>query len=682
MKRMQRAFLVTAMATGLVLAGAAAAQDADPRPADLPRYGSLGLETGNMNRDIVPGDDFYAYMEGNWVDHTSIPADKARIGYNYDLDDAIAIDLRKIAEDAVAHPDTPAAQRIAHVWSAWMDEAGIEQRGMAGVQPLVARIAAIKTRGQLMALMAEPGFANPIGLSIAADLKAPAKYALYVSQGQLGLPVRDYYLDPGEKYAAIRKAYQAYVARIFTLAGVSDAEARAAGIMALETAIARDQAPPEAQRDPVANYNPVLRANLAKAYPGADWDAMLASLGLPKVARLIVRETGAVRSAAQHLARDPLNLWQDYLVFRLISDHAEYLPAAFDAAHFEFYGKEIEGLSAQKPRWRRGIDLLNEEIGQDLGTIYLKTHWSAEADAQMGEMIDDLRWAYADRITQAAWMDEPTRKAALDKLGKFEARVAGPKKPIDYTDFHAGDDAFANALETERFNRARRVAQFAQAVDRDEWWMSPQTVNAYYSSTTNQITFPAAELQPPFFDPNADPAVNYGAAGATIGHEMGHGFDDRGRKFDGTGRLTDWWTKASADKYKLRADALTKQFDAYEPVPGVHVKGALTLGENLADLGGLEAAYAAWKRYQMRHGEAQVIDGMTGDQRFFLAYAQSWQFKVRDEALRDQLLTDPHSPDNLRVNGIVRNFDPWYAAFDVKPENKLYLPPDQRVKLW
>ena len=680
MKRIRHALLITALATGLTVAGSALAQD--DRPADLPRYGSLGLETGNMNRDVVPGDDFYSYMEGNWVDHTSIPADKARIGYNYTLDDTIDADLRKIVDDAVAHPDTPAAQRIAKVWTAWMDEDGIAKRGVANLQPLVARIAAVHTRAELLALMAQPGFAQAISVYIGADPKAPDRYAVFVGQGRLGLPVRDYYLDPGEKYAAIRKAYQAYVAQIFTLAGVSDADARAAGIMALETAIAKEQWTPERQRDVIATYNPMLRPALAQLTPGLDWDALFKGYGLTRVARVVVREKSAVAGIARHLARDPMGLWQDYLVFRMISDHAEYLPAAFDAAHFAFYDTQLQGLAAQEPRWKRGIEVLNSELGQDLGQIYLKTHWSADADTQMAEMIDDLKWAYADRIGQAAWMDEPTRKAALDKLAKFEARIAGPKKPIDYTDFHAADDPFVNALESARFGRARQIARFGGPVDRDDWYMNPQTVNAYYDSSTNQVTFPAAELQPPFFDPNADPAVNYGAAGATIGHEMGHGFDDRGRKYDGTGRLTDWWTKASADKYKLRADALIKQFDAYEPLPGVHVKGALTLGENLADLGGLETAYAAWRRYQARHGEAQVIDGMTGDQRFFLSYAQSWQYKIRDEALRDQLLTDPHSPDTLRVNGIVRNFDPWYAAFDVKPENKLYLPPDQRVKLW
>ena len=663
---------------------AASAQDTDSAPdPDMPQYGSLGLATGNMNRDIAPGDDFFAYMEGNWVDHTSIPADKTRIGYNYDLEDKVADDVRAIAEQAVAHPDTPAAQRIAAVWTAWMDEKGIAARGLGPLQPLAAKISAVKTRRELMALMAEPGFANPIGLSIEADVKEPTRYVVEADQGQLGLPARDYYLETGEKYDAVRQAYVNYIAQIFTLAGVSDAANRAHAIMALEMTLAQEHWAPERLRDPVATYNPVAVARLATYAPGIAWDAMLDRMGVARAKVVVVGEPSAIRAIGTHLGHDPIALWKDYLLFRLISDLAPYMPAAFDNAHFDFYGRVLQGVSEQRPRWKRGVDLLNRELGQEVGQIYLKTHWSKEADAQMGEMLDDLKAAYGERIGQASWMDAPTRSAALAKLAVFDARVAGPKVPLDYTDFHPGrEDPVANAIESARFEQAVRVKRYGGPVDRSVWGMNPQTVNAYYNPTTNQITFPAAELLPPFFDPNADPAVNYGAAGATIGHEMGHGFDDEGRQFDGQGRLKNWWTPATLAKFKIHADALVQQYDAIEPIPGVHIKGALTLGENLADLGGLEAAYAAWKLYQKRHGDAQTIDGMTGDQRFFLAYAQSWQAKIRDEALREQLLGDPHSPDMVRVNAVVRNVDAWYTAFDVKPDNKLYLPPDKRVHVW
>jgi endothelin-converting enzyme/putative endopeptidase len=681
-----RRALCVALAVLPLLPLAAHAQDtgqnAGPN-SGIPQYGSLGLDTANMNRDIASGDDFYSYMEGNWVDHTSIPPDKTRIGYNYDLEDKVAADVRAIAQTAVAHPDTPAQQRIAAVWTAFMDEKGIAARGVATLQPMVARIAAVTTRKALMELMTEPGYVSAVGLYIGPDAKEPTRYVVKADQGDLGLPAREYYLEPGDKYDAVRKAYTDYIAQIFTLAGVSDGETRASAIMALETALAKDDWAPERLRDPRATYNPVAIAHLSAFAPGIAWQAMLDKLGVGKARMVVVGEPSAVRAIGVHLARDPIELWKDYMVFRLISDMAETLPAAFDQAHFDFYGKVLGGAQQQKPRWRRAVDLLNQELGQDVGQIYLKTHWSADADAQMGEMIDDLKAAYADRIAQASWMDAPTRAAALAKLAVFDVRVAGPKTPIDYSDFHpVADDPFANAIESQRFQWALWVKRFGGSVDRGLWDMNPQTVNAYYNPNANQVTFPAAELLPPFFDPNADPAVNYGAAGATIGHEMGHGFDDEGRQFDGEGRLKNWSTPASAARFKAHAEALVKQYDAYEPLPGLHIKGQLTLGENLADLGGLEAAYAAYHRYLKRHGDAETIDGMTGDQRFFLSYAQSWQSKVRDEALRDQLLGDPHSPDAFRVNGVVRNIDAWYAAFDVTPENKLYLPPEDRVHVW
>lgn len=661
----------------------AAAQPDAPEPA-RPRYGSLGIDTANMNRDVAPGDDFFAFMEGNWADHTSIPPDKPAIGYNYDLDDTVDADLRTTIEDAVKHPDTPIAQRIATVWTTWMDEAAVEAHGVATLQPLVARIAAIKTTRDLVEVMADPGFAAAIDIGITIDAKVPTRYAVEIDQGELGLPVRDYYLEKGEKYDAIRKAYHDYVAQIFTLAGVGEGAARADAIVKLETAIATEQWAPERRRDPIARYNPVPRARLGAIAPGLPWDAMLARLKLDHVPTVIVGEPSAVRAIAARIAHEPLAVWRDYLVFRLISDNAQFLPKAFDDAHFAFYGTVLSGTPAQKPRWKRGIELINQQLGQDLGQVYLKAHWSAEADRQMGELLDDLRAGYGDLIDHAAWMDDPTRAAAKAKLATFEARVAGPKNPIDYSDFHpVAGDLLATALDHQRFEWVADLKRLGGPVDRTRWFMNPQTVNAYYLPSTNQITFPAAELLPPFFDPNADAAVNYGAAGAVIGHEMGHGFDDQGRKYDGAGRLKNWWSAASAAKFKARADALAAQFDAYEPVPGVHIKGALTLGENLADLGGLEAAYAAWRRYAARHpDEAGTFDGMTGDQRFFLAYAQSWQGLTREETLRRQLLSDPHSPDKFRVNGIVRNMDAWVAAFDVKPENRLWLAPEARVHVW
>jgi endothelin-converting enzyme/putative endopeptidase len=421
-----------------------------------------------------------------------------------------------------------------------------------------------------------------------------------------------------------------------------------------------------------------------KLAPQFNWTQTLREIGLGAAPKVDVAEPSAVAAAGKRLADVPLSTWKEYLTFRFISDHANDLPKAFDDAHFAFYGKTLNDVPEQRARWKRGIEMLDESLGEAVGQLYVAKYWPRETARQAQELVDDMRAAYREKISNAAWMDEATRKKALEKLGTFDPRIGHPVKWIDYSSLRISrTDPLANAIATENFQWKLELKRFPHPVDRTLWDMTPQTVNAYYDPTMNQITVPAAILQPPFFDANADAAVNYAETGATtIGHEMGHGFDDEGRQFDAKGRLRDWWTPQSAAKYKLKAERLAAQFDRYEPIPGVHIKGHLTLGENLADLGGLETAYAAYRRYVARHGEPPVIDGYTGDQRFFIAFAQAWQGKRREGALRQQLLSDPHSPDQYRVDGIVRNFDPWYKAFNVKPGDKLYLPPEERVHVW
>ena len=405
------------------------------------------------------------------------------------------------------------------------------------------------------------------------------------------MPGRDYYLLKGEKYDAIRTAYGAYIVRILTLAGIADAQAKADRIVALETRLAQDQWAPERRRDPVATYNPMDRAQLAVLAPAFDWTATLDHIGLAAMPTVVVGETSAVAAAGKRIEDTPLETWKDYLTFRFISDHAQFLPRAFDQAHFDFYGHTVRDVPTQSARWKRGVRLLDGDLGEAVGQLYVERHWSSETERQMAELIADLRAAYADKIAHAAWMDEATRKAALEKLATFDPRIGHPAKFIDYSAMKVSpDDPLANSVASETFEWNLDLSRLGKPVDRGLWDMTPQTVNAYYNPTMNQVTFPAAILQPPFFDPAADPAVNYGETGATIGHEMGHGFDDEGRQFDAQGRLRDWWTKASADRYTAHAQKLVTQFDAYEPIPGVHIKGELTLGENLADLGGLEVA--------------------------------------------------------------------------------------------
>ena len=680
MKIMFRATVVAA-AIALALTPAWAA-DAPPK-TPAPKYGPWGVDYADMDKSVKPGDDFFAYAEGTWLRNHPIAPDKTGAGYNYDMPDDAELQLREIVEDAAKRPGDAIARQIGDFYAAWMDEAGIEARGLAPLQPYLAHIAAVRDKKQLVALMAEPGYAAPINIGIMADEKDPTRYTVAAGQARLGLPTRDYYLLPDAKYVAFRKAYRDYIIRIETLAGIAAPAAKADSFIALETRLSQDQWTPERRRDPQATYNPMTRAQLSALAPEFAWSATLAHIGLGAMPIVDVAEPSAVAAAGKRIGDVPLQTWKDYIAFRFISDHAQYLPKAFDDARFDFYSHTLRDVQQQRARWKRGVALLDEDLGEAVGQLYVQRHWLPDTERQAKELVSDMRAAYAEKINHAPWMDEATRKEALAKLASFDPRIGHPTKYIDYSDFKVSrTDPLANAMESDRFEWQLQRSRLGKPVDRALWDMTPQTVNAYYDPTMNQVTFPAAILQPPFFDAAADPAVNYGETGATIGHEMGHGFDDEGRQFDAQGRLRDWWTKQSADRYTVHAQMLTKQFDAYEPIPGVHIKGQLTLGENLADLGGLEAAYTAYHLYVARHGEPPVIDGYTGDQRFFIAYAQSWQGKTREGALRAQLLSNPHSPEKYRVDGIVRNFDPWYAAFDVKPGDKLYLPPDQRVHVW
>ena len=676
---MSRRSAVLVAALLLTAAAPLAAQGSAPHA----KYGGWGVATADMDKGVKPGDDFFRYAEGTWLRSAEIPADKARAGYNYDLPDQTEAEVRALVEAAGSHPADPVMRQVGDFYAAWMDEAGIEARGTVPLRPYLGRIAAVRTPQQLALLMAEPGYAAPIRLGIEPDQKDPTHYTVGSGQGRLGLPTRDYYLLAGAKYDAIRKAYRDYIARIFTLAGIAGGEAKADAIIALETRLSQDQWAPERRRDPQATYNPMTRAQLAALAPQFDWPAMLAHVGLGKMPIVVVGKPSAVAATGQRLADVPLSTWKDWPAFRFISDHAQFLPKAFDDARFGFYGHTLQDVPTQAERWKRGMRLLDANLGEAVGQLYARRHWTSDTERQMNELIDDLRASYGDLIRGAAWMDEPTRKEALAKLASFDPRIGHPIKYIDYKAMKVSRaDPLANIMASGDFEWKLELSRLGKPVDRSLWDMNVQEVNAYYNPLMNQVTFPAAILQPPFFDAAADPAVNYGETGATIGHEMGHGFDDEGRQFDAQGRLRDWWTKDSAERYTTHAQALVKQFDAYEPIPGLHIKGQLTLGENLGDLGGLEAAYAAYRRYVSRHGEPPVIDGYSGDQRFFIAYAQSWQGKAREGALRAQLLSNPHSPEEYRVNGIVRNVDAWYKAFDVKPGDKLYLPPEQRVHVW
>lgn len=669
----------------VVALGAGGAVWAADAPQGGPKFGTWGYAPAAMDASVRPGDNFWAYVNGGWAKTTEIAPDRTGAGMAIVLVDEAERQVRTIVEDLAKDPAAagPGGQRVGDFYASWMDEAGIEARGAAPLKPYLAKIDAVKSRSDLINLFGEVGYMTPVDVEVGPDLAEPTRYAVFASQGGLGMPNRDYYLREGSKYDAFRAAYKAYVTKIQTLAGIPDAAAKTEAIYALELKIAQAHWAPERTRDIQQINNPMSVAKLQALAPQFDWANLMAHSGLPKVDQVIVLEPSQVQAAGALLDSTPLETWKAYVAYHFVRTHAQFLPKAFDQANFDFFSHTLRDVPQQRERWKRGVQLLNRFQGEEVGRIYVARHYPPEAERQADELIANLRAAYGERIAKAAWMDEPTRKAALVKLATFDPRLGHPAKYVDYSSLKIDrNDLLGNAIRSEEFAWRLDLSRFPKPVDRTLWAMNPQEVNAYYDPQTNQITFPAAILQPPYFDPKADPAVNYGGEGAIIGHEMGHGFDDQGRQFDEAGKVRDWWTADVAKAFGERAAMLGAQFDTYEPVPGVRINGKLTMGENIGDLGGVEAAYAAWRRYVAKHGEPKVIDGLTGDQRFFIAFAQSWQEKVREGRLREQLLTDPHSPAEYRVNGIVRNVDAWYAAFDIKPGDKLYLAPEKRVHIW
>jgi endothelin-converting enzyme/putative endopeptidase len=674
-----------ALVSALLLAGAAPilAQPAGPapRPPAASRYAPWGVDLSARDLSVKPGDDFWRYANNSWFQANPIPADRAAWGVGTVLSEDVEAQLRDIVETANRGTD-PVSRQVADMYASWMDEAGIEQRGAAVLRPYLDQIAAAQTRDDLIRLFAKPGFPSPIGIGITPNPADPTHYAVSTAQSGLGMPNRDYYLREGAQFDAYRAAYRTYLVTIQRLAGIADPEAKADAIIALERRIAEAHWPPERSRDVTQSINPMTPAQLAELAPQWNWPLALREARLDNVQTIIVRQPSAIQAEGRLFEEVPLQTWRDWLAVHFIRSNAQFLPRAFDEANFEFYAHTLRGQERQRDRWKRGLEVLNGTLGEALGKIYVERHFPDTSRRQMTELVSDLRGALGERLRANAWMDEATRQAAVAKLDAFDPRIGNPVRYIDYSSIRVDPhDLLGNVLRAAEFQWNLQLSRYPNPVDRSLWAMTPQTINAYYSPLTNQITFPAAILQPPFFNPTADAAVNYGAIGAVIGHEIGHGFDDQGRRFAPDGRLRDWWTAQSAERFTAQTRRLGEQYNAFE-VAGQHVNGSLTMGENIGDLGGLEMAYAAYQRYQARHGRARTIGGLTGDQRFFLAFAQAWRNNVRENALRQQVLTDPHSPPEFRVNGVVRNVDAWYRAFNVRPGDRLYLPPEQRVHIW
>ncbi|MBD3581719.1 M13 family metallopeptidase [Flavobacterium selenitireducens] len=646
-----------------------------------------GIILKNMDTLVKPGDNFDAFVNGAWVKKTSIPADKAAYGVSAILDDEAQENVKKIIEASSKgkFDDGSNEQKIGDFYNSYMDQKTRDSKGISPLKPELDAIDAIKNYDELAAYFGKAnaeGGTVPFAVGVTEDFKDPTKYMLYTWQSGIGLPEREYYFLTDAKSQAIRTKYVAHIAAMLKFIGDTKADENAKKIMALETAIASKHLSKELTRDVTKMYNPQEIANLKTIMPNFNFTAMLDNAKIKGQKTIIFPQVEFMRAIDGIVKSTPLDTWKTWLKWNAIHDSATVLTADIDTENFNFYGKTLYGTEKQREQWRRGVGAVNNNLGEIVGEVYVKNHFSPEAKKRMEELVQNLLKAYEVSIKELTWMTPETKKQALDKLSKFTPKVGYPDKWKDYSALKVvKGDLFGNMQRSTEFEYNRQIAKLGKKVDRSEWGMTPQTVNAYYNPSLNEIVFPAAILQPPFFDLNADDATNYGSIGAVIGHEIGHGFDDQGSSFDGDGVLRNWWTEKDHAAFKERTGALVSQYNEFNVFPDLKVNGAFTLGENIGDLGGVTIAYRAYK-LSLNGKPSKKMDGYTGEQRFFIGYAQSWLEKSREESLRNQVASDPHSPAHFRVNGIVRNIPEFYEAFNVKAGDSLYLAPEKRVKIW
>jgi putative endopeptidase len=673
------ALATTALAGSAILVLAETPAAAQEPAAGKPQYGAFGFDSPGMDPSIAPGDDFYGYANGTWDRNTQIPADKARYGMFNVLDDLSKARTRTIIEEQAKNP----ASKIGNAYASFMDEASIEAKGLAPLQPWLSQIKGTTSKGNLAALYAQAdriGVGIPYRMFVGQDRKASDRYALNVSQGGLGMPDRDYYLSNDPKLVDTRNKYLAHLTDMLNLAGEPNAAARANAILALETRIAEVHWSRAASRDAEKTYNKLTLAQVRQLAPGFDFSAVASGIGA-KVGYVVVAQPSAFKGIAGILGATPLPVLKDQLLVRSLDRFASYLPQKFDRENFAFYGTVLSGTPQQEPRWRRAVNFTVGALGDDVSRLYVARYFPPETKVAADQLVRNLIAAMNRRIDRLDWMSPETKAKAHAKLAAFTPKIGYPSQWRNMSALVIKrDDLIGNAMRSARFEHAYQVGKLGGPIRRWEWGMTPMTINAYSNSTMVEIVFPAAILQPPFFDPHADPAVNYGGIGAVIGHEMSHQFDDQGAKYDLHGNLVDWWTPGDSKEFHSRLDKYEQQINSYEPLPGMHVNGKLTMGENVADLAGLTVARDAYFA-SLNGAPPPVIDGMSADQRFYLGWAQVWRCKDREPALRQQLLTDPHSPCPVRTD-VIRNMDPWYQAFGVKPGQKLYLAPADRVRIW
>jgi putative endopeptidase len=678
----------------LLLAAAAGAPGA-PSLAAAPAGGSHGLDIAAIDRSVAPGDDFFRYANGAWLKAAVIPADRSTWGPGGALTELTAERTAQLIREASASaPAGSEARKISDYYASFMDEAAIERLGLKPLEGGLQRIAAIKDRAQLARALGESLRAdvdilnatnlyteNLFGLWVAQDLDDPTRYSPFLLQGGLGMPDRDYYLDPSSHMAEIRARYRAHIAAVLTLARLPDAPASAARIYALEQRIAAAHWSRAQSEEVLKGDNHWLRQDFARRAPGLDWGAFFAAAGLGAQDQFVVWQPSALIAMSALTASVPLETWRDYLRFHLIESRSPYLPKAFVEEHFAFHGRVLSGTPQLKPRWKRAVDETNDALGEAVGKLYVAHYFPPAQKARAEAMVRNLLAAFAARLDRLEWMAPQTRAKAKAKLATLKVGVGYPDKWRDYSALEVvAGDAFGNAERAQLFEYRRNLARLGRPVDRGEWVMNPQLVNAVNLPAMNALNFPAAILQPPYFDPQRDPVMDYGAMGATIGHEISHSFDDQGALFDASGRLKNWWTPEDFAHFQAAGARLVEEFNRYHPFPDVSVNGKQTLSENIADVAGLSVAYDAW-RLTLGGKSAPTEAGFNGDQLFFLSFAQSWRQKIREAALRERIITDGHAPDEYRAD-TVRNLDGWYYAFSVRPGEKLYLAPADRVRVW
>ena len=687
-------FRLTALAAALACAALAPARAQDAaKPAKAvktiasPKLGS-GIDRAGMDKSVRPQDDLYLAMNGTWVKNTQIPADKAIWGAFIDLRELSDRRVREIVEGLQSANPAPGtnAQKVNDYFRAFLDEAAIDHAGLAPVEASLKDLDSVKDAGMLAGLMGhwQGVVATPLQIDASPDVDDPGVYIAEFRQGGLGLPDRDYYLKDGERFAKARAAYGAYLGKLFALAGDSeaDAAAHAAQVLALETKIATAQWPREQTRDPRLAHNPKTPAELEALAPGFDWNTFEAQSQLQPGRIIVVRQPSYATAFAGLVKSEPLQTWKLYLKARRLDGVAQVLPKAFRDASFEFHNVALTGVTEQQPRWQLGVAQTNGALGEAVGQLYVAKYFPPAYRARMQALVANLMKAYSTSIDGLTWMSPATKKEAHAKLAKYGVKIGYPDVWRDYSalEVRAGD-AVGNSDRADAFEYRRRIVRVGAKVDRSEWGMTPQTVNAYYSGNKNEIVFRAAILQPPFFNVAADDATNYGAIGAVIGHEISHGFDDKGSQLDGDGRLRNWWTDEDRKAFDEITGRLVAQYSAYEPLEGQHLNGKLTLGENIADLSGLQIAYKAWKM-SLGGRKSPVIDGLTGEQRFVYGFAQVWRSKIRDEEELKRIATDPHSPGRFRADGATINADVFHDAFHTKPGDKMWKAPADRLRLW